>query len=151
MIEQSKHVHGGVIVAEGLRENSGAAMAGQGRQAELKFRSPLREGRNPILARTGEAVQQQERLAASVNFKVELLAVERLDAPRQMDKRHPCTSFGLIRVAKRKPPALSHGRLMNFFSLAQRRARSTDNRKGYNWSCELRVRKAILPKKRAFS
>ncbi len=118
MVEQSKHVCGGVIVAEGLRKNAGATVAAEVRQDQLKFCSPLREGRNPILTRTGKTVQQQERLAGSMNFEVDLLAIEGLDSAGRTCGRHRSASFGKFYWAKIKPPAHAHGRLVSFFSLA---------------------------------
>src|SRR5438045_7503877 len=79
-------------------------------QDQLKFCSPLRERRNPILTRTRKAVQQQERLPSSVNLKIQLLAVERFNATGRTCRHFRCASFQETFGAKRKPPALSHGR-----------------------------------------
>src|SRR5207244_1525186 len=49
VIEQSKRVSGGLFVAEGLRQNARVAVTTQVGQDQLKFCSPLLEGRNPIL------------------------------------------------------------------------------------------------------
>jgi len=56
-------------------------------------------------------MQQQERFTGSVDFEIELHAIERFDASGRLSRRHFLASLGLFVMQKRKPPVLSHERL----------------------------------------
>ena len=66
-------------MSEWLCEDTGAAVAAQVGHDKLELVAPLAQRGFPILARTRETVQQEQRLASSVNFEVELDAVEGCD------------------------------------------------------------------------
>src|SRR6516164_1906790 len=102
VIEQSKHVSGGLLVAEGLPQNARVTVTTQVGQNQLKSVSPLLERRNPILAGTGKAVQQQERLSRSMDLEVELLAVQHFNATGRTDKGHLRASYRKILRSTKK-------------------------------------------------
>jgi hypothetical protein len=55
---------------------AGVSVAAQIGNAELELLAPRRQGWQPVLTGAGEAVKEQDRLARSVDFKIELDVVE---------------------------------------------------------------------------
>src|SRR5882724_7597890 len=87
---------------ERFRQNAGPAVAAQVGHNKLEFGAPLGCRCHPILARTGETVQQHERLTTSDDFKVELYAVDRFDSPSWLCWRHLHRLLQFILCPKKK-------------------------------------------------
>src|SRR5215472_7559635 len=79
---------------ERFRQIAGAAVAPQIRHDELESASPFPKRCLPVLARAGEAVEQEKRLPRSMDFKVELHAVKTFHSARRPFRLHsPCSFF----------------------------------------------------------
>src|SRR5690242_6656650 len=80
VIKQGEDVISSIMVTKHAGGIGGSPMCAHVRNNQLEMRTPFTDQRRPVLAAACEPMQQDQRLAAAVDFKVEPDAIYRFSA-----------------------------------------------------------------------